>query len=1294
VVFEAERVPAPSAPGGVSAHASQRLQAYVPRMLIDWLRTTPNQTYREIHGTLVFVDISGFTALTERLARRGKVGAEEMSGTLDATFTALLDVAYQDGAGLVKWGGDAVLLLFDGPQHAARACRAAHRMRATLRERGRLDTSAGRVSLRMSVGIHSGVFTFFLVGDPAYHRELVVAGPVASATVVMEATADAGEIGISPQTAALLPPSCVGRPKGAALLLRSAPDVATVGVPPAKDVTDLDLGRVLPVAIREHLLAQPGDAEHRTVTVAFVQFSGTDALLEQRGPAALAEALDEVIANVQRAAAAHGVTFFETDIDRDGGKIMLTAGAPVSHGHDEDRMLRAARLVVERAGALPLRVGVNRGSVFAGDFGPFFRRTYSVKGDAINLAARVMGQARPGELLATRAVVDRVAGRFEVTPLLPFRVKGKSQPVEALAVGAHRGGLVPAQGGPPQEGIPLLGRATEMAVLTARLDDARASRGRVVELVGEPGIGKSRLVAELTSLASDAVVLSTVGEVYETSTPYFAFRSLLGKGLGLPPGASPAEARAQLQQRIEADAPGLTPWLPLVGIPLDLPFAPTPETARLDPRFHKTRVHQVIDELLAVSLSTLTLFVFDDAHLMDDASADLLRHLAGSLRERPWMVLTTRRDGQSGGFAAEHGGQATELRLGPLDDVAAKSLAVASTAESPLPPHELAQLAARAGGNPLFLRGLARAARETGSLDGLPDSLEDVVTSLLDRLPPRERTVLRYAAVLGTAFEGAALAALLAGEQVVAGPTVLARLSAFLEPESGGRYRFQHDLVRDAAYEGLPYRRRQRLHGRVGETIEASVVDPDEQSELLSLHFFHAGRMDRAWRYSRTAGERAAAKYAYVEAAELFGRATVAARALPDLPALDRAAVEEALGDARFRVGVLTGARDAFRSARQHVRDDARLTADLLRKEAEVDQRLNRLPQALRTLSRAMALLAGEGSGDPEAVAERSRLAGLYAVVRQNQGRYRDSMVWGRRAEADATAALDLRAMAEAYDVLSSSAALLGVEPDRPYGELALGLYEELGDRAAQSQVMNNLGVIAGLGGKGPEALAMFRGAEAAASEAGDTLGAAATRVNIGDMLLRQGRLAEAEPLLRALLPVLTALGLDDFHAAATRTLGLALTQSQRLDDGMALLKTARIELVASGQAAEVVETDAAISEALLEAWDAPAAEALARDAATRAEALDAAYLLPTLQRVLGAALAEQGRLLEAQAVLAEALRCCESQGQLERGFVLAEQAKVAQELGDAAAATRLSAESAAALDDLDFVGSGRYRRN
>src|SRR5439155_9863182 len=140
---------------------------------------------------------------------------------LNAVFEELLSVAYEDGAGLIKWGGDAVLLLFDGDDHAARACQAAMGMQRTIRRIGRLRTSAGVVRLRMSVGIHSGTFHFFLAGD--LHHELVIAGPGATTTARMESIAAAGEVAISPATAALLEPSVVGEPKEEAFLLAGRP---------------------------------------------------------------------------------------------------------------------------------------------------------------------------------------------------------------------------------------------------------------------------------------------------------------------------------------------------------------------------------------------------------------------------------------------------------------------------------------------------------------------------------------------------------------------------------------------------------------------------------------------------------------------------------------------------------------------------------------------------------------------------------------------------------------------------------------------------------------------------------------------------------------------------------------------------------------------------------------------------------------------------------------------------------------------------------------------------------------
>ena len=156
---------------GIGAETSELLKPYVPRLVVDWLRDTPDARHLELEGTLVFVDISGFTALTERLARKGKVGAELMRDTLDGVFTALLDEAYDWGAGLLKWGGDALLLLFDGPEHERGRARAAWEMQRTIDRVGRLHLSGGTIMLRMSVGIGTGTFHFFMTGS--VHRELL-----------------------------------------------------------------------------------------------------------------------------------------------------------------------------------------------------------------------------------------------------------------------------------------------------------------------------------------------------------------------------------------------------------------------------------------------------------------------------------------------------------------------------------------------------------------------------------------------------------------------------------------------------------------------------------------------------------------------------------------------------------------------------------------------------------------------------------------------------------------------------------------------------------------------------------------------------------------------------------------------------------------------------------------------------------------------------------------------------------------------------------------------------------------
>ncbi|HEX6247661.1 MAG TPA: adenylate/guanylate cyclase domain-containing protein [Nocardioidaceae bacterium] len=1158
------------------------LWPYAPRVLADWLTRTPQEVHREVDGTLLFADISGFTRLTERLSRSGKVGAEEMSDALDATFDALLGVAAGYGADLIKWGGDAVLLLFDGPNHPVRAVGAAHGMRERLRTVGRLQTSVGRATLRMSVGIHSGPVQLFLVGDPALHRELLICGPGVSRVVDNEAAAQAGQILVGESTASLLDPGLLGaEAAGLGRLLRRAPVDARAprAVPGAPDV-DVRLG--LPVAIREHLLLGMGEAEHRDIAVAFVAFSGTDALLVEQGAEATAAALDACIRNVTRAVADHGVTFFESDINRDGGKLMLTAGAPTSAGHDAERLLRAVRQVVERAGILPLRAGVNLGHVFSGDFGPVFRRTYSVKGDAINLAARLVAKAAPGQVLATEKVVAASRTAFVTRTLPPFAVKGKAKQVTALDVGP----LAEPTVGLDLSASPLRGRDAEMATLDGLLDRLRGRAGAVVEVVGEPGIGKSRLLGEVAARALEGPgpawmpVLSVQSDEYESSTPYHSFRLLLRDLLGLRSDAASETVCERLTSRVRDNGPALLPWLPLVGGLLGVTVEDTDATSGLGDEFRKRRLEEVTGDLLRLLLPTPSVLLFDDAHHMDGASADLLNHLGSRVAGEPWLVVVGRRD-TAQGWQPAAGVPLTTLRLGPLGEEDAIRLLQEAVAANPLPRPTLAALAARSGGNPLFLESLVHAAGSAGDVEDLPESVKDLVTAQVDRLAPRDRVVLRYASVFGLRFEAADLRDLVEGHAPTPDDSTFRRLGEFVGASRDGAMRFRHSLIREVAYDGLPYRVRERLHEHVAQALERR--DKSHRSpELLSVHFFHAKRFDKAWDYSVRAARLARAKYANQEAVELFTRALESERRGPKglVAPEDLGAVLEELGDTWFTIGLPEQAADAYRRARRWLADDPVHAARVIAKEARVDHRLRRLSTSLRRVSRGLRML--EQVPGRWASSARSLLAMRYAISRFSQGRVEEALQWANQAVTDAEEAVDKATLAQAYATLHNIYVSSGRPAPMPYGELALRAYQELGDLPHQADCTNNLAVGALDANRWAEASENFRAAAAIYRRIGDTHGEGLALFNRAEVLVKQGRLDEAAPLLDEALHAGRAVSDDELVALVLRETGRAASYRGADEEALARLAEARALFAEIEEPDEVLTTELAICEALL----------------------------------------------------------------------------------------------------------------
>ena len=1204
--------------------SSDLLVPFVPAFLLDWRAQSPDVRHRSVEGTLAFVDISGFTTLTERLARRGKIGAEELTSVLDATFGALLDVAYEHGAWLVKWGGDAVLLLFQGEQHAARACTAAIEMRVVLDVAGRLKTTVGPVRLRISTGIHTGTFDFLLCGSS--HAELVLTGHGATTTVQMEAAASASQVAVSPETAAHVPAAqVVAGPDGALLLARS-PHSLRVGAFERK--VPSDPAACLPAPVRAYLLSGELEADHRVVVVAFVEFAGVGQLREAEGPGAVAAAVDTLVSACQDACDRHGVTFWETDVGRDGGKVMLVAGAPVSSGVDADAVLEVAREVLAVDVALRVRVGVNGGRVFFGGFGPPYRRTLSVKGDAVNLAARLMARAGSGELLASTAVLDRARTAYDVRPLPPFLVKGRSTPVHAAVVLAR---TVRAQDASAH--LPLLGRTGELVVLREQADLAATGVLRAVEVVGEAGAGASRLLQELAGHL-DVPVLATGCDPDGAATAYAPVRRLLAPLLGRPAGA------AALEAAVEAAAPDLVGWTPLVGAVLGVAVPDTQVTAALDGRFRAARQHDVVVALLRALVPGPAALLLDDAQYLDEASGALLSTLVASAESAPWLVVVVRRADAAPVLPVPD----VRLDLRPLDPDETLRLLHALTEDDPLPPHEARVLVRRSGGNPLFLHGLVAGLKAGGGTDDLPDTVEGVVAAQVQRLPPPDRALLRAAAVLGTEVDTGVLRDLAARIGVSADDDALARLAPFVEEVTSGRLRFRRALVREAAYEGLAFSRRVVLHGHAAEVLRAQ-PDANQLDDVLSLHFARAQRWDEAVEHALVAGALAQEASAIAQAAELYDRALDGLRRLGHADERVRHTAES-LGDVRYRLGDFAAAVQAYRTAGQVLGDDL-VAARLQHKAALAADRQGDYRRALSALTTAERLLGKVPPGT-----EQGRLLAQVftarATVKHWQGRSTEAVRWCRRAVAEAEQLDAPDVLADALVWLDACLLRLGQGEDGADALRGLQLWLQVGDQPwHEGRTLNALGIRAYFAGRWDDAVELYGQSQLACERAGDAFTAAVESANRAEVLSDQGHLALAEPLLRDALRVWRASSAPSFIAFGHSQLGRLAARAGRYDEALRLLAEARETYVADGEQAEIVETDARVAECLLLAGrPGDALEAVDRVLAAvppaRQEELGQ---LALLRRVRALALAAQGRTDDGIAGLEESVATARTRG-------------------------------------------------
>ncbi len=1094
-----------------------------------------------VHGSLGFLDISGFTALSERLAALGRVGAEELTEVLGRVFGDMIDLASQRGGTLLKFGGDAMLMLFESKDHAMQAASAAVEMRTILRKAAEIPTSVGRVRLRMSQGVHSGeIHLFRAVG---VHTELIVAGPAATWVTKMEGAADDSEIVVSTATRALLPDDSAAKPKGDGWLLkwrsaRAAP-CGIVGM----DTGESGQEKFIPVALREYLVAGNVESEHRQAIVAFVKISEIDDRMGAVGVGTAAIELTDLITAFCSIADEEGVTFLATDVDENASKVILVSGVPSTEIDEGGRMLRTVRLISDVDTPFTVKIGVNGGHVFSGEVGSSHRSTFTIMGDTVNLAARMMSAAPPGEIYVSPAVIDASTTLYEAEEVEPFPVKGKTKPVRALSVGIETG---PRSDKRSSQGV-FLGRDQELTQLRAMRTRLEGGVGGAVVVSGPTGIGKTRLVEELLA-TSTFRILDVRGEPYGSANPYRPFRDLVRSLVGVERGENDAMA-AGLVDAVDTVAPELLPLAPLIADIAHIEMPPTNETRPIGGRFWQERAADVLIELFHAILPEPAIFVAEDMHWADAPSQALLARLAREASSSAWLVVVTGREYSIPGVV--------NINLEPLDDAAVAEIIHAGTEMAPFRPDVVSAIVDRAGGSPLFAEELVLAVRETGEVSSLPTSLDGVVGSQIDSLAPRSRRVLRYLSVLGRSFRSSVARDLIETQGADLDDATRETLAAFLEDDGPNRLRFRHALVRDVAYEGLAFRRRKNLHLRAGQIVMKNLGDsPDNAADILALHFYLGGDAERAWQYSTIAGDKNMATFANIEAAAQFERAIEASRRLASIDDDARRDLYVKLGDVRERSGEFEASLLAYRAAARLAGSDPLAKGTVLLKRARAKERAGSYAAALADTTRVSRLIDTKTSHAARELA--AHALSYVALIRQAQQKPRHALEAATEAVEAAEAVGSEIALARALSVLDYALVMQGDLEAAVNSERSLEIYKRLEMREEEAQIAQNLGVYDYWRGDWESAIRRYRQGRETLTALGNAVEAAHAAANLGEVFVNQGRHNDAEePLLFARRTYLAS-HFDEGLAFVSVLLGRMEGQRGNLDVSEAYLSSAR----------------------------------------------------------------------------------------------------------------------------------------
>ncbi|MDQ3250486.1 MAG: AAA family ATPase, partial [Chloroflexota bacterium] len=927
---------------------------YLPRDRRQALRTgRPLPTVD--FGAVLFADISGFTPLTNRLVAEvgARRGADELTRQLNSVYTALIAEVDRFGGSVIGFSGDAITCWFSHePTHQQhghdahsqvilRAVASALAMQAAMTTLHSLALDDGlAIDLAIKTAIAAGPVQRILVGDPTIQLIDVLAGSTLDRMAAAEGMAQKGEVLLDTSTLNAVQ----GWIKIAAWRTHAGSGERYASVtglhhpvaplPPDDEQQPLAAAHVKPwvlPAVYARLQSEQGRflAELRPATALFLRFTGLEFDQDESAGAKL----DAYIRWVQRTVVRYEGALIQLTTGDKGSYLYAAFGAPIAH---DDDCLRAVAVALELRVPPPeftfistIQIGISQGLMRVGAYGSATRRTYGVLGEETNIAARLMSQAAPGQIVVSQVVADGVRESVQMLDLGLVKLKGKSEAQPVYAVLGAR---------PPSDErlrrpypTPLVGREAELGQMGQALTSVLGGQGHLLRIEGNAGVGKSHLTTKFIEGARVQGVEIAVAACQSTSQDiaYFAGRQIARALFGLTIGTGESETQqiAQLEAAIDSMNPQWRVRMPLLGELLNLPIADNPTTAAFDPKLRQQALISLAVEIAQTrARQQPLLLLFEDVHWIDEASQEMLLALAHVVANAPILLLLVHRPA-----TPDNEPLLAELAALPqqtyflLDELAEDGVAalVRNRLGGPVAPLALALIGAQAQGNPFFTeelvdalidanrllpisgiwtlaQALVRTLRDAdclyqtngewalkpdaalAALDlGIPNTIHGIVLARLDRLPEAAKLTLKVASVIGRIFAFDLLAQAHPLQHDVgllpqSLETLLRRDFLRVEqPEPHLRYLFKHNITQEVVYQTLLEDQLYELHQAVGEALEG--VQP-QSVEDLAFHFYNADLQRRDVRYKalhflEAAGNRAQHDYANQTALNYFNRA-------------------------------------------------------------------------------------------------------------------------------------------------------------------------------------------------------------------------------------------------------------------------------------------------------------------------------------------------------------------------------------------------------------------------------------